>query len=713
MTAPADHAALQRFDVDRVAVLVLDCPDRSMNVVDEQVLGEFADHHAEILADDDVVALVLTSGKDGSFGAGADVDWLPELAARADADEFLADVHDFMVRLVHSPKPLVTALNGAAFGGALELALGGAAIVAVHDARLGLPEVSLGLLPGGGGTQLLSRWVPVAESVRMLTSGRPVGAVAGRDAGLVTRLADPDDLQAEAIALALGLADGEGPDRSGRELDPVGDVSAAIAAVDACRDELQAGRGGLTPAADRILQAVATGVSDGLRAGLGAERRHFLAALASPEARAALHLFRAERDVKRRIRSDDASGRVEVLGVVGGGQMGAGIAATAVSRGLTAVVQDVAPESLERAREYRDRVLVRTATQDQDPRAQRWSSTTAWEGISVADAVVEAVFEDPDLKRRILSEAAAQAGPDALVATNTSAIPIASLASAVPGADRFLGMHFFSPVDRMPLVELIPHDGTSADTRARAAALGRRLGKVPVVVGDAPGFFTSRVYARWLMEGIRLLLDGVPIEVIDDAATAVGFPVGPLRAHDEASLTLVVAASITQVAEPVFTGRLDVARVRAALESLCDVGITGRRDGHGFYAYADGRRTGPNPQVTVVLGIPRADDVDPALVGERLLYAFATECYACWDDGTLCHPDDGDVAAVLGIGFPRVLGGPFHWGDEVGAATMVARIAELGPDAFPPGETLARLATSGTTFADESRRPAPFAPPGS
>lgn len=712
MTDSADRPALRRHDVDGVAVLELDCAGRSMNVVDEQVLAELAEHHAAILADDDVVALVLASVKDGSFGAGADVDWLPELAARDDAEAFLTDVHDLMVRLIQSPKPLVTAVNGAAFGGALELALGGAAIVAVPDALLGLPEVSLGLLPGGGGTQLLGRWVPVAESVRMLTSGRSVAADVGRDTGLVTRLVDPDDLRTEAVVLARGLAAGEGPDRSDRELDPVGDVSAGLAAIEARRDELRGGRGGLSPAADRILQAVATGTSDGLRAGLAAERGHFLAALASPQARAALHLFRAERDVKRRSRGGGGGG-VDVLGVVGGGQMGAGIAATAVSRGLTVVVQDVSEDSLDRARVERDRVLTRSAPDGApDPRADEWSATTDWGGMAAADAVIEAVFEDPDLKRTILSEAAEQAGPDALVATNTSAIPIHSLGDAVPGPERFLGMHFFSPVERMPLVELIPHDTTSADTRARAAALGRRLGKVPVVVGDAPGFFTSRVYARWLMEGIALLLDGVPIDVVDEVATAAGFPVGPLRAHDEASLTLVVAASITQVAEPVFADRLDVARIRATLEALCDAGITGRRDGSGFHTYADGRCTGPNPRVAEVLDLAPRNDPDPDRARERLLYSFATECFACWDDGTLCHPDDGDVASVLGIGFPRVLGGPFHWADEAGPAVVRDRVAALGTDAFPPGETLLRLARDGTAFADEARRPAPFAPIG-
>src|SRR5690606_11019443 len=252
---------------------------------------------------------------------------------------------------------------------------------------------------------------------------------------------------------------------------------------------------------------------------------------------AAIHLFQAESDIKRRSRGAD--GRAERLGVVGGGQMGSGIAATAVSRGLSALVRDVSAESLDRSRAYLDRVLARSAPEDgADPRAERWRGTTGWDGFAETDAVVEAVFELPELKNEILTTVSGLVGEQTLLATNTSAISIRSLAASVRAPERFLGMHFFSPVERMPLVELIPHEGTSAETLARAAALGRRLGKVPVVVGDAPGFFTSRVYARWLIEGVRLLLEGVRRGVLDSAAKAAGFPVGPLQAHDEAGVEL-------------------------------------------------------------------------------------------------------------------------------------------------------------------------------
>lgn len=705
---PPTTATITRTDRDRVAVLTLDHPDRSMNVVDEQVLADLGAAVAAVLADDSVDAMVLASAKAGSFGAGADIAWLPELAAREDAEAFLAGVHELMTTLVRSPKPLVTAIDGSAFGGALELALGGAAILASSAATVGLPEVTLGLLPGGGGTQLLGRFVPTAEAAALLTAGGRLDAEGARDLGLVHAVVPAEDLLDEAVALAAHLA-AEGTWRS----DPLHEAGAREA-VAARREELTAGRSGLSPAAGRILDALDAGIEGGLEAGLAAERAHFLALLRSPGARAALHLFQAEGDVKRRSRGGGST--VAKLGVIGGGQMGAGIAATAVSRGLRALVRDVSGESIEGARTYADGVLARTAPADgPDPRTALWGGTTGWGTIGEADAIVEAVFELPELKLEILAELCTIVGEDTLVATNTSAIQIASLAGAVPSPDRFLGMHFFSPVDRMPLVELIPHGGTSAATLQRAAALGRQLGKVPVVVGDAPGFFTSRVYARWLVEGLRLLLDGAAPDAIDVAAKAVGFPVGPMQAHDEATLNLVLQASVGQVAARVFTDRLDVPAVQGALEALLAAGVEGRRQGRGFYAYADGRRSGPDPEVHAIVGAtPTTIDAD--VIGERLLLAFASECWLCWDDGTLCHPDDGDVAAVLGIGFPRALGGPFHWADELGAAEVIARTTALQSTAvdavaYPHGDALVRMAADGDTFAAEARRPAPFTDP--
>nr|WP_154767626.1 3-hydroxyacyl-CoA dehydrogenase NAD-binding domain-containing protein [Nakamurella alba]MTD13875.1 hypothetical protein [Nakamurella alba] len=693
---------ISRTDDGSVAVLTLDVPGRSTNVVDEQVLAELADHHSALEADPAIEAFVVTSGKKSGFGAGADLDWLPQLVARPDAAEYLGGVHALMARIAGSGTPMVAAVDGFAFGGALELLLAGEEIVVTPSATLGLPEVTLGLLPGGAGTQLVRRWLTAEQALDVLLTGRPLTAAAAQEAGLVQEIVAPEDLLAVAIGRARAAAA-----RTTRRTDR--DSSESLAAAAASRRETLAPAAGSAP--DRILGAVAAGAAGGFAAGSAAEVAAFLDLAVSPTSLALRHLFQAEADIKRRSRSDGAP--VSALGVVGAGRMGAAIAATAVTKGLQAVVRDVGQDKVDEAHGYLDQVLSRTkASPDKRAAAEeRWSGTTEWEGFAGADAVIEAVFELPSLKNETLSAISGLVAPDALISTNTSAIPISSLAPAVSNPGRFMGTHFFSPVDRMPLVELIPHTGTDPATVARVAGLARSLGKVPVVVADVPGFLTSRVYARWLIEGVRLLLEGVPVPAVDAAAKAGGFPVGPLQAHDEASLDLVVKASITQVAEAVMTDRLDVATVRAALEKLIAAGVTGRKDGSGFYAYADGRRSGANPLVADTLGVTADVDAVPAdVVRDRLLYAFASECWVCWDEGIVCHPDDGDVAAVLGIGFPRPLGGPYHWADAVGAATVVARAAELDPVAFPVGARLPAFAADGGSFAAETRLAVPGRP---
>jgi len=519
-----------------------------------------------------------------------------------------------------------------------------------------------------------------------MVTGRSLDAHAARDVGLVDAVAD--DAVSVASALALRLAGGEAPRLGWPNFE---DGTAEVASV---REAIAKIRKAPSPEArDALVRLVEIGVTEGYEAGLAAEREAFFSLLVSEQSLALRHLFAAETVTKR---GGDGGTRPIAIGVVGAGQMGAGIAATAVLSGVTANLHDVDAARIEEARARAEKAVAG---------APGWSGSTGWEGFAEADLVVEAVFELPELKREVLAEVASVARPDAVITTNTSAIQISRLADAVSDPSRFLGTHFFSPVELMPLVELVPHEGTSTGAIATARNLARALGKNSVVVDDRPGFFTSRVYARWLIEGLRLLLDGVPSAQIEAEAKQIGFPVGPLQAHDEATLELVRQASITQVAESVMADRIDVAGVKALLGRLIEAGVEGRRQGAGFYLYTDGRRGEVNPAVPDIVGSPAAS-LPVGEAGERLLLAFVTECLLCWDEAVLCHPDDGDVASVLGIGFPRLLGGPFHWVDRQGAASVVARCTSLG-EAFPTGESLVRLAASGATYAAETRLPRP------
>jgi len=702
-TRRATRVAVSRAETHpRIALIELDTPARSMNVIDEELIDQLAEALDTLENSDDIEAAVLTSAKAGSFGAGADLGWLPTLAANPDAETFLTRTHNLMMRMARFRVPILAALDGVALGGALEIALACESIVTTDRARLGLPESSLGLIPGGGGTQLLLRWVQPATAVDLLVTGRTLTAAEGKDLGLVDDVVEPADLRAAAVTRAATLAGNA--ERRRVELSVT-----ANEAVSALEAGAALTRVASPEAKEAILVVLEEGLTNGIEAGLASEREQFLKLLRNPESLALRHMFEIEKAGKKlpRATSEATAGgaatRVSKLGLVGAGQMGSGIAATAVARGLEVILRDVDTARLDEAKVRAEREVTRVGSSADIESS--WQTTTEWDGFDSLDAVVEAVFELPDLKKEILAQVAAGVPEEALIATNTSAIPISSLAPAVSNAGRFMGMHFFSPVERMPLVELVPHSGTEVATIARATGLAQQLGKVPVTVADYPGFFTSRVYARWLLEALRLLLDGYGVEQIDAEAKAVGFPVGPLQAHDEATLELVLQASLTQVADRVMADRLDLDRLRTLLEALISGGVRGRRFGAGFYLYENNRRAGVNPEVAGHLTTTNAEGA-AGQAGERLLLAFVTESLLCWDDATLCHPDDGDLASVLGIGFPRRLGGPFHWVDSQGPNGVRERCEALGR-AFPVAETLRKLSAEGGSYSEQVRRERP------
>lgn len=674
---------------DSVTVATLDVPGRSMNVVDGDVLAELRGIVDAVLDDDSVSGMVLVSGKAGSFGGGADLNSLPDLARDPRAADFLAATHELMVSMAEAEKPIVVGIDGYALGGALELALGGSTVLVTGRSHLGLPEATLGLIPGGGGTQLLLRRVDPAAAVELMVSGRSLAAGDAVEIGLADRIVDdPESL----LACAINAAKNPVP-RHDHPIPEAAAVEAAIAAGEAVR------RSPSAASRHALLETVRTGLTRGREAGLAAERENFLRLLTSDESAALIHLFHVETAAKRRFRR--AGTRPGGIGVVGAGQMGAGIAATAVRHGVPAAVRDIDRSRI-------DEAGARAAKAAGVENPSGWTGFTEWDGFADADVVVEAVFELLDLKRETLGILDGRVGASALVTTNTSAIPVSDLATAVSRPDWFLGTHFFSPVERMPLVELVPHAGTCAEAVDRAGGMARALGKIPVVVADYPGFFTSRVYARWLIEGLRLLLDGADPVLVEQEAREVGFPIGPLRACDEVTLDLVLQASVIQVAERVFGDRIDVPAVKRLLGTLIDAGHRGKRFGKGCYAYEGGRRAGIDPAMTELAGAGTRG-VATGESGERLLLAFVTESMLCWDDATLCHPDDGDLAATLGIGFPRGLGGPFHWADRHDAKEALRRIQRQDATAFPVGETLPRLAATDGTFGAVQRREQPGA----
>lgn len=697
---------LTRHDAEGVAVLVYDVPDERMNTLTEQALRDLAAHMAAIAADDTVIGAVLVSGKPDNFCAGADLRRLPRLQA-LDHQARLAALersHQVLRAMTDLSKPLVCGIVGVALGGGLEIAMAcDHRIAGDHpNTQLGLPEVRLGLLPGLGGTQHLPRLIGAPAALEHLLTGKPIYPRKALALGLVDEVVPHNQVRRRAVARVHQMA-AHPPARRTADLPAGADLDNLIAGARYLAKERT---GGLSPAPDAILDAVEAGLRDGLDAGLAAEREAFARLLGTPEAAAGVHLFLSSEAAKKRPAPQARpTRRVFVLGA---GMMGGALGIVAADRGIDARVRDIDEGALTAARRHAEQVLQRRygKRRTQYPylrreRIHRLALTTDLDGVGTAEVVIEAVPESVDLKHRVIAEASDRMGPGAILASNTSALPIGLLAEASPHPAAFIGMHFFSPVDRMPLVEIIPHSGTSQATTDTVVRLALDLGKVPIVVADSPGFYTSRVFGRWLAEATRLLADGARIEEIDQAATRLGFPVGPLVAYDEVSLALAHKATQEPTTASVTADRVDATPTRQVIGALVDAGRLGRKAGRGFYDYADdGSRGDPAADVYTIAGLPGDGGVPPDLIADRLLWAFVSEALLCFDEGLLRSPADGDVGAVLGIGFPPTLGGPFFHADRVGAAAVVAALERLGQPTFAVADTLRELADSGGRYAD-------------
>lgn len=685
---------------DNVAVVTLDCPGKPVNTLTPDLLEEFEQHAAVLLDDSTVKAIVVASGKPDTFIAGADL----ELAARmsdAEAEAFSRRGNALLTRLATARIPIVAAVHGAALGGGLEVALACHAIVASDDPAtvLALPEVTLGLLPAAGGTQRLPRRVGLAAALPLLLTGKRVRARTALRMGLVDILTTPGGIAETAARAALAL--GEKKQRKtlrrrlplavrAQALPPLRGVIMRKAKAQVAR----ATRGNY-PAPAKILECVELGLRKGLAAGLERESAHFGALLASPESRHLVWIFHAMNEAKKESGRSQAR-PVRRVAVLGAGFMGAGVASVTLGE-APVVMRDISEEVLRRAartvhegleKQVRSGALRRV---EADLRWARMHLTTNLAEIRGADLVIEAVFEDLELKRRVLAEAEELISPEAVFASNTSALPIGAIAAAARHADRVLGMHYFSPVPKMPLLEIVRAEKTADEAVNLARAFGRRQGKTVIVVKDSPGFYTTRILAGYLNEAVLLLEEGAAIEAVDAAMKDFGYPVGPLALIDEVGID--VAAHVAQDLGQAFAHR--GLGASEALPAMHQAGWAGRKNRRGFYAYPKRRRKHPNPRVYRFFGGSRRRAMDAAVMQERLALLMTNEAVHCLDEGVIASPRDGDLGAILGLGFPPFRGGPFHWIDSVGAAVVVRRLAELaqrhGPR-FTPATGLVELA---------------------
>jgi 3-hydroxyacyl-CoA dehydrogenase/enoyl-CoA hydratase/3-hydroxybutyryl-CoA epimerase len=689
---------------DGVLVLTLDVPGEKVNTLGRALVSEFEALLADVERDPAVRAVVLRSGKPDSFVAGADIKDFTRIRSAEEGEALSRAAHAIFDRLERCRVPVVAAIHGTCLGGGTELALACRYRVASDDPRtgLGLPEVMLGLVPGAGGTQRLPRLVGLATALDLVLTGRTLRATRAWKAGLVDEVCPAPVLLDVARRAALGLAEGRlAPRRPGI---PLRERLLRPLIVSKARSSVLKKTGGHYPAPLEAVRLIREGTARPLEEGLALEAQAFGRLAVSEVSRNLVSVFFATQEIKKDAGHPEGTPAVEVrkLGVLGAGLMGAGIASAAAEAGVAVRLKDAGNDALARGLEHvrsnlEERVKRRRLTRlEARHRLERIAPTTDYTGFRRADLVIEAVFEDLDLKRRVLAETEAATRDECVFASNTSSIPITQIAKASRRPAQVLGMHFFSPVHKMPLLEIVVTRETALTAIATAAAFGRRIGKHVIVVRDGPGFYTSRALAAYMNEATWLLEEGAPVDGLDRAMTAFGFPVGPITLLDEVGID--VGAKVAKVMHQHFGERMSPP---PSMEKVLADGRLGRKAKKGFYTYGGATKRVDLSAYDLLPGGRSRAALDARAAQERMVYAFLNESVLCLQEGILRSPRDGDVGAIFGLGFPPFLGGPFRYLDHLGARFALETMERLHArhgERFRPAPLLVDTAREGRTF---------------
>ena len=640
-------------DIEGRAVLTFDQPGSSANILTEEALRELDDHLQELKDQPDLSGLIICSAKPTIFIAGADLKQLSAISEGA-LHELIELGQSVFERLAALPVPTVAAIHGACAGGGLELALACDWRVASDSrtTKIGLPETNLGIIPAWGGTTRLPRLIGLPRALGVILTGKLMCARTARHRGLVDAIAPKECLLAEATRL---LADGK---RSAPRWSFLHCRPAVAYIRRRTRTKILQKSRGLYPAPLTALQVACRGVRSSVAKSLRREREAIMDLAARPETRQLIRLFFLTERARKTRPGQPRPEAIPQVAVVGAGVMGSGIAYWLSTRGVQVVLQDISDEALAKAMQRLEALYDRAVASRMLTRHER---DRGWDRIvpvskpvplTHTKLVIEAATEDLPIKRRIFADLASRAGTETIFATNTSALPLQKLARNFPHPDRLVGMHFFNPVHRMRLVEIVRGEHTSGSALSIASSFVQQIGKLPVVVGDQPGFLVNRILMPYLMEAVDLFVRGGDPVAIDRAMLDFGMPMGPLRLLDEVGLD--VAAHVAGTLSQAFPERM---RTPPLIARMTDQGMLGRKSGAGFYLY-DQRGPRPNPQAlwmqTGTIGLP--DDL-----GENLAQIMIQESLACLRDGVTTSEDELDLAMVLGTGFAPFRGGPLAY----------------------------------------------------
>lgn len=711
--------ALSLVVVDGIALITFDAPDAPINALNSRLAAEFDELFVRIESDDAIVAAVLLSAKPDVWIAGADIEELVSLTTAAEGEALSRRGQRMLDRLAALRKPVVAAIHGACLGGGLEVALACHwRVLSDHPKSIcALPEVQLGLLPGAGGTQRLPHVIGLQAALDMILTSRNVRPRKARTLGLVDDLVHPAILRDVAMQRARELASGT-RERANRKSSASGlllednPLGRALVFRQA-REQVMKKTRGAYPAPLAAIEVIAEGQSHGMTRGLDAEARQFGALAMTAVSRELTFLFFATTALKKDTgvaEAGVAARTVTRLGVIGAGFMGAGIASVAVQKQTQVRFKDASLDRIAAGvravrkvldERRRKRQITRLAFDDM---LSLLSGGTDYTGFRKSDLVIEAVFEELAVKHEVLREVE-HAAPNAIFASNTSTIPIARIAEAASRPGRVIGMHFFSPVHKMPLLEVIVTPATDHETTATAVAFGKRLGKTVIVVSDGPGFYVNRILAPYINEAGALLDEGVAMDAIDEALVAYGFPVGPITLLDEVGLD--IAGKSGRIMAEAFGSRLEPSHT---LQRVIESGRVGRKGGAGFYSYdANGKKEGASNAVyelTPETGARR--EMEAGEIVDRTVLAMLNEAVRCLEDRVLRSTRDGDVGAVFGIGYPPFRGGPFRTIDAMGAADVVRRLDALDarfPGRFAAATRLREMAARGERFYPATGKP--------
>ena len=691
-----------------VAILSMDVPGESMNTLKAEFGDEISAMLDDIEQDNSIKGVVVISGKRNSFVAGADISMLAACKTAEDATTIAAGGQAVFDRIENMKATFVAAIHGPALGGGLELALACHYRVCTDapSTQVGLPEVQLGLLPGSGGTQRLPRLIGIQQAMKMMLTGSPARAKQAKKYGIVDEVVPESVLLKVAEQFALKRKpEREAPQKGlmNKVLETTGPGRNMM--FKKAREATLAKTKGNYPSPGYIIDVIETGINDGMKAGLKAEAEAFGKLVMTPESFQLRQIFFATTEMKKENGVEGVTPtKMKKVGVLGGGLMGGGIAfVTSTKAGVPVRIKDVRAEGIANAMKYSYDILNKKVKKrfirnsEMQKQLALLTGTLDYSGYKDIDIVVEAVFEDLDLKQKMVADIEENCKETTIFASNTSSIPITQIAEKAARPENVIGLHYFSPVDKMPLAEVIAHDKTSDDVISSTVEFAKKQGKTPVVVKDGAGFYVNRILAPYMNEAANLILDGEPIEHIDKSLVKFGFPVGPVKLLDEVGID--VGTKIIPFLVEAFGERFTAP---SAFDKVLSDGRKGKKNKKGFYDY-EGKKPGKEVDESIyeLLGLSPSSKLSEKEVAERCVLMMLNEAARCLDEGVIRNARDGDIGAIFGIGFPPFLGGPFRYMDTLGIKHVVARLNHYSTavgDKFAPADVLVNMAESDKSF---------------